>query len=217
MRRLTIWTLILGLLLAPLGAAQAQTLPPQFFVVNQSIAAYTTASIAMANTVNEVTLFQYNIPPGLLQISSSSTVNSSVPLHLMLKGTIDTSGTPIPLNLGVNLGGSTSTVTLVNGVTPQNSLTAAPFAIDCWILPISTSSTSGIGGITHVMECAAHWATTTTAASVATETFFNGLVRGTTSLASATGTQINVLGRWGTGANNANAINIYGGVLIIGN
>src|SRR5258706_484488 len=38
-----------------------------------------------------------------------------------------------------------------------------------------------------------------------------------TPLNSASGTQINILGRWGTGANNANAINIYGGVVLIGN
>lgn len=219
MRRLLVWSLVLGLLLAPVLPAAAQTLPPQFGIVAHGVVAYSTASIAMANTANEVTLFQYSIPTGWLNASSSATVNSSAPLHVMLNGSITTNGTPPVLNLGVNLGGSTSTLTLWNGQTPTTNYTNAPFQIDCWINPISTSSTSGVGGVTHMMMCRSRWATTTITPQIASasEAVQNALVLGTTPLNSASGTQINILGRWGTGANNSNAINIYGGVVLIGN
>lgn len=212
-------SLLIGLLLLAPAITPAQTLPPQFAIVANGLIAYSTASVAMANTSAEVTLFQYNIPTGWLNISSSATVNSSAPVHVQLNGTISTNGSPPVLNLGVNLGGSTSTVTLFNAQSPTTNYTNAPFQINCWINPISTSSTSAAGGFTHLLSCQSKWATTNISPQIvsATEVLANGAVLGTTPLNSASGTQINIVGRWGSTANNANAINIYGGVVLIGN
>src|SRR5262249_50747455 len=68
----------------------------------------TSASVAITNSSTATSLYSFQIPAGLTQLSGP-------PLHLKLLGTLSTSIFPGAVNLGCNWGGSTASIALVNG------------------------------------------------------------------------------------------------------
>lgn len=209
------------LLLAALALDWTPGLPPkpvpvasaQFGITGPGgVVNYTTASVTCTNTTAACTLYSTTVPAGLMatgSIASSTTIGTPPGLHLIMLGTLNTpsSGQIGTINLGANFGGSTATLTLLNGHTPAppGALTTVPIQIDVWISDIATATTANTvwlrGRVAYV-------------AASGTETVVNSQVLGTTALNVAQTLAVNW--NWGS-ASNTNALNLYNQQLIIGN
>src|SRR6266850_6383023 len=146
--------LALVLLALPLSPVRAQ-IP----MIANGLVTATVASVNAANTTTEVLLFQYPIPAALIASwTSSNLAFGANPLHLRLNGGIRTLGTVagVVATLGVNLGGASATMVVVNGGALPGDLGSgtacagvaqgpgacqAPVALDVYISPIATVTT----------------------------------------------------------------------------
>ena len=225
LRRLTVFALLLALTLGLAGPAGAQAVQPNQYTTPGpgGIIAYSTASITSANTTGEYTMWSYTIPQGFMGTSSATNqtppVRSSLPLHLVMLGNISTAGpasgngSGIPLSIGVNFGGTTATMSLVNNIPITNGMAARPMRLDVWLAPIATTGTTNTVYMTGKLSFypAANGAIVPTVG--ATETAFNATVIGTTSIQTAQTLAVNW--RWGT-ASTTNAGTFYQRSLSIG-
>lgn len=215
MRRMLGLALALCLALLPItpAAAQYATIGPGG-VVN-----FSTASTTCVNTATACTLYSYTIPQGLVATMSLApatatttvpNILTSPPLHFTARGLLSTQSSPGTLNVGVNFGGSTATLALVNGITPIASLVQQPVTLEVWLAPLITGTDTGAN--TVVMSARLAYQNGTTIA-LASETTFNAAVLGTTSVRSAQ--TLSILWRWTT-ASNTNAISLHQRLLQVG-
>src|SRR5262245_50034209 len=199
----------------------------------------TVASVNVANTTSEQLLYQYPIPAALIASWTSSNIAfGAAPIHLRLNGGIRTVGTVggVTATLGVNLGGSTATMVVVNGNLLQSDLGSgtacsgaamgigacqAPVALDVMISPIATVTSQNC---TDLRPCAytlfmtgrfVYASTSQTGLAgnnhgFATENAYNVASLGTVN--NLTGQTLNVFWRWGAAA-SGNSLNIYNGIL----
>jgi hypothetical protein len=229
-----------------LVALLAVTLAPpssraQIPMLSQGMVMSTVASVNAANTTSETLLYQYPIPAALIASwTTNNTAFGAAPLHLRLTGLLRTAGgtglggNNAPATLGVNLGGASATMTILNGATLPSDIGAGtscgsgaamgvgacymPMAIDVVISPIATVTTQNC---TDVRPCAYSLfmtgrfmtASFTAANAQATEYAVNVATLGT--INTQTSQTLNVLWRWGS-ASSVNAVNIYNGVLKLG-
>jgi hypothetical protein len=234
MRRWLALSLIALVALTTVGPARAQ-IP----MIANGIIHATVASVNVANTTTEQLLYQYPIPAALIASWTSSNIAfGAAPIHLHLQGGIRTIGTVAGnvANLGVNLGGSLATFSVINaGVLPPDlgSGTAcggfavgigacqAPVALDVYISPIATLTSQNCTDLRpcqYSLYMAARFVAASTAQSNvtqtwATETVFNVATLGTINVLQPQ--TLNVLWRWGAAA-SGNSLNIYNGVLKLG-
>jgi hypothetical protein len=219
------------------GQARAQ-IP----IIANGLVNATIASVNAANTTTETLLYQYPIPAAL--IASWTALNNAFgapPLHLRLNGLMRTAGgtglggNNAPATLGVNLGGSAATMTILNGLTLPSDLGSgtscgsgaamgvgacyAPVAIDVLFSPIATVTTQNCTDLrpcSYSVYMSGRFMTASIAAnnnSLATELTVNTATLGTVNV--LTSQTLNVLWRWGSAA-SVNTLNIYNGSLTIG-
>lgn len=209
--------------LALIAALAVTTAPPssraQIPMIANGIVMSTVASVNIANTTTEQLMYQYPIPAALL--ASWTTTNrafGSAPLHLVLMGTVQSTGAGA-LTVGVNLQSSTTTASMLaaNGAILNTAAAGGPMQLDFWVSPIATLTTTNC---TDLKPC-------TPGLYMRTRLSFQGIAVGATevvlnglSLPSAAGitnqaTTLNVLGRWSAAA-SGNTLNIYNGVLKLG-
>jgi hypothetical protein len=210
------------------GQARAQ-IP----IIANGLVVATDASVSATNTTGEVLLFQYPIPAAF--IASWTATNNAFgapPMHLRLNGMIYTSSTAPTATLGVNLGGASATMTVVNGATLQASLGGSgqpsggnqnllsPVALDVWFNPIATLTTTscaGLGPCQYSLAMAGRFSTASitaqNTANLATESTYNAATLGTINV--LTGQTLGVFWRWGA-ASAQNSLNIYSGTLTLG-
>jgi hypothetical protein len=138
-------------------------------------------AVTIANSTTATSIFSTTIPRTFLEQFRQPYAGAGA-LHLKLLGTVTTSLFPGAANLGCNFGGTTATISLVNGATLTASLTAAPWFADVWVraqgtgeviygnlelqtvaattrVPFMTMAT-GTTSLTaaHTMACAWQWA-----------------------------------------------------------
>jgi hypothetical protein len=216
MRRMLGLALALCLALTPVAPAYAQ-----FATVGPGgVVDYSTASTTCVNTATACTLYTYTIPQGLVATGTIApatatttmpNVSTSPPLHFVARGVLSTQSTPGTINVGVNFGGSTATLALVNGVSPTASLALTPVTLEVWVSPVKTATDTAANTVVVNARLAYQVGT---AIGTASEVTFNANVVGTTSVRSAQA--LSVLWRWTT-ASNTNAITLYQRTLGIGN
>jgi len=218
--------LLVGLCLSLPAAAWAQ-LPR--LVGPGGVLEYNTASVSLYNTTAEGILYNTSIPGAYVAtapaINTTTLWSTTAPLQLKMLGTINTSaGNPV-LSVGVNFGGSSATLALLNNVLMPGNMANLPLALEVWLSPIASFSATNITGNNATVFLTArlrHQATGTIinpdsgrySTPGATQVTFNASVLGTTRLASPV--TLNVFARWQT-ANGLNAIAIYQRILKIGN
>lgn len=157
--------------------AQAQITGPPF---NGVLITYT-ASVGAVNTAANVPLFSALIPAGLLATPSVGNVaavvgstggvvptgwtNMPAPLHLALRGTITTTGTPL-INMGVSYGkgvANNASVAILNAAImpalPSIGGGTNPFNLDCFVIPVATASGVGVAPGSVFLTCEARIAT----------------------------------------------------------
>lgn len=212
MRRLVGLLLVLALVLTPvLGAAQ----PSSFTILGPGgTLMYSDASITAVNTSNEVSLYQYLVPAAFVATATSvgavasqyytgstSTgvttpvlFNTPAPLHLRMLGLLaGAAGTSV--NLGVNFGAAT--VTLNNTIIGTIAGPGTPARLDVYLIPIASSSAT---------PTSSNMQTALTAVfryqnSTGTETVVNSTNIAT--VATASPTVLNVVGRWAAAASGS--------------
>lgn len=215
--------------------AQAQVVGPPF---NGVLITYT-ASVGAVNTAANVPLFSALIPAGLLATPGVTNVaavvggtggvvptgwtNMPAPLHLSLKGTVQTTGTPV-LNMGVSYGkgvANNASVAIINGFTmptlPSTGGGTNPFNLDCWVTPVATASGVGVAPGSVFLTCSAQIAS---AAQVSTGGFSGPLhfVQATysgPSFSIASPQELNVIMNW-SAASAVNAIYIQSATITMG-
>lgn len=216
MRRMLGLVLAICLTVLPVTPAFAQYMT----VGAGGIVHFSTASSTCVNTATACTLYSYTIPQGLMATGTiaPATATTTVPnistsptLHFVGRGVLSTQSSPGTLNVGVNFGGSTATLALVNGITPVASLSNQPVTLEVWVNPLVTGTDTGAN--TVVLSARLAYQNGATAA-LASETTFNANVVGTTSVRSAQ--TLSILWRWTT-ASNSNAITLYQRTLGVGN
>ena len=228
MRRIVTVLCLLALLALPV-AAWAQPLPP--LVGPGGILQYLTASVSLYNTTAEGILYNTSIPGARVAtapaINTTTLWSTTAPLHLKMLGTINTgAGNPV-LSVGVNFGGSSATLALLNSVLMPGHIGNLPLQLDVWLSPIASFAATNITGNNVTVFLSArlsHQATATiinpsfgsgqSAIAGATQITFNSSVLGTTQLASPVA--LNVFARW-QAASGLNSLAIYQRILKIGN
>lgn len=197
------------------GFLHAQRASAQFGILGPGGMITTTyASSSLKNSTGEFSQFKYIIAPALVatsfQLSTTGTtttqniVGASVPLHLHCNGTINTAA-GASVYFGANFGGTTASISLLNGAQIGNLTAVAPMQTDVWLAPIATSTT----GATVFMTARIAFGENVNAS----ETAFSGAVLGTTALGSPS--ELNVNWRFGAAAASS-GFNSYGCVLVQG-
>ena len=216
MRRLSALAFLIALTLSagPVAAQQQYTTPGPGGVIAQS-----GASVSCTNTTTACTLWTYTIPQGFFatarQTNQTPAVGVSPPLHLSMRGLLTTNtGTGVTgtLNVGVNFGGTTATIALVNGYTVLDNYSNRPVFLDVWLQPLATAVSANTMTLYGTLRVGAD--ATTGTVLLATETSFNASVIGTTTLNVARTLAVNWL--WGS-ASQTNAARFYQRSLQIGN
>lgn len=160
MRRLALFTLLILAVAAIPAYAQPGLIGPGGLVVSNG------ASVSISNSSTATTIFTWTIPAGMAQ-------KNYAPLHLKALGYITTNPYSVDtVNVGCNYGGSTATISLVNGVTPTAALSAVPVTLDVWLHGYALTQSNGITGAIYgrfgVMQ------------SAGTETVYTAMANGTT-------------------------------------
>lgn len=120
------------LLVAPVAAQQ------QLNVYPGNIVNRTTSAVTVATDNTAGTLFSWTIPRTFLAQFARPFVGAGA-LHVKMLGTITTQALEVgPANMGCNFGGTTATISLVNGATLTASLSAVPWFADLWVRQLST-------------------------------------------------------------------------------
>lgn len=243
MRRLTrllVPFVLLALLASPwlLPArvfAQAQVTGPPF---NGVLITYT-ASVGVVNTVTHTPIFSALIPAGLLATPSHANVaavvggtggvvptgwtNMPAPLHLSLRGSIQTTGTP-NINVGVSYGkgvANNASVALINGFVAPTITAAAgtvPFLLDCFVIPVATASGVGVAPGSVFLTCDATIASSSqVTTNMPTGTHFRFLqsTYSGPSFNIASPQELNVIWAWGA-ASAVNALYIQSATITMG-
>ncbi len=231
MRRALLATLLL-LLTAGLGVAPALAQPPfAFGVSSQGVLQYSTASISAVNTTSGVSLWQSLISGALTATApnvnwSPSSVQTPVPLHLVLHGHLLTNIATAAVgavNIGVNFGGGSSGVAslaLANAWLPQQNLATVPVQLDVWMSPVATATSTsipGAGPCFFYVSARLHVATTSSTGVLgAANTILDAHTCGTSGGAFLASAQnLNVIWQWASAA-ATNSLTIYRGVLKYG-
>lgn len=131
MKRLLTGLLALLLFASPVLAQQTQ----QLNIYPGDIISLQTSSVSATNTAAATTLYTTVIPMTYF-VTGRQPFPGAGGLHLKLFGTITTAqgiGAPGAANLGCNFGGSTATISLVNGASMPPSLVASPMTVDVWL------------------------------------------------------------------------------------
>lgn len=137
----------------PAGAQSADL--PNFFTpgnVSGGVLGCDYASRSFSNLGTAFTLYSFLVPqayvatmtlaPTLTATNTSWNWTSDVPLHFRALGTFRTnpgSGAGGNFNLGVNFGGATATITLVNAHPLSGNLTDAPWRLDVYLMPYASA------------------------------------------------------------------------------
>lgn len=204
------------------AVAQAQFAP----IPASGLILYSGASITAVNTTNEVSMFQFLVPAGLIATAVSvgavgspiytgtsasglSTVpltTTPAPIHFHAEGAIaGAAGTTV--NLGINFGSLTpaidlspilATLVLNNNLVSSNTLYTPAF-MDVWLQPIATTSATPNAVNTAYFTARFSWVNasgTLTTTNAATVTNIN--------LASPA--QLNIVARWAAAATGSSLI-----------
>lgn len=226
MRRLTVLGLALALTLGLVLPAAAQLnflpAPNQFSQPGPGgIVQWSNASASCVNTTNACNFWGATLGSSFFATSpltnQTPAISTTMPLHLSMRGLM-TTNTGVQqiskLSVGINYGGSTATIPLVNNVTLPPDLSNIPVNLDVWLNPIATASSPG-NTQSMFMTARLSWGLpyVTAPGSVATEAVFNSAVIGTTPTQSPT--TLNVLWQYGS-ASATNAVRFYQRMLTIG-
>lgn len=152
--------LMVALTLASPPSAWGQAVDgPSFFTpaqISGGVLGCDYASRSFSNTVAASNLYQFVVPGAYtatqtLAPTLSATVTgwnwtSSIPLHFRALGTFTSAqgwGSPGTINMGVNYGGTTASVALINGHGLSGSLVDAPWRLDVYLMPFASATTGG--------------------------------------------------------------------------
>ena len=130
MRRLIALLLLVALALAVPASAQQQLNIYPSGIINLAETAVT-----IANSTTATTLYSTSIPATYYG-NLFQPFRGARALHLKMLGTVTTnapSGGVGTTNLGCNYGGSTATISLVNGSALTANLSAVPLMLDLWV------------------------------------------------------------------------------------
>jgi len=200
-RRYLLAALAILMIAAPLAWGQYQGGPGNTLINAPS-------AVTVSNTTTATTLYSQVLPAVVSERGSSLQVGATA-IHVKLIGTISTNpgiGSAGSVNLGCNYGGSTATITLINALTLDGSLSLQPYTIDLWLRQQGSSQI--LQGRWELVN-----PTRTSGSQIATTTTTSATVTGTTSM-SAAQTILCTLQWASTGASNSWVVN--NGLMVIG-
>lgn len=129
---------LIALLLLPLLLVTPVWAQQQLNVYPGNIVNRTTTAVTVATNNTAGTLFSWTIPRTFLTQFARPFVGAGA-LHVMMFGTLTTQALEVgTANMGCNFGGTTATISLVNGATLTAGLSAVPWMGDLWVRQLST-------------------------------------------------------------------------------